>query len=225
MISKEIYDRIKLIEIKTRQLVNNIFSGEYHSAFKGTGMEFAEVREYLPGDDVRTIDWNVTARTGTPHIKKFDEEREVNVIFLVDLSRSIYFGTDKELKREIVGEIATILAFSATRNNDKVGLLIFTDDVELFVPPAKTKKHIFRIIRDILEFHPKGSKTDIAGALQFLNKTQKKRSIVFLLSDFILNSKDGMIDFETDLRIIRKKHDLINIVINECTKFNCTTYQ
>src|SRR6056300_1632355 len=183
MIPKEILKKIRRIEIHTKKLVNDLFSGEYHSTFKGQGMEFEEVRQYEPGDDIRLIDWNVTARTGYPHIKKFKEERELSVVLLVDASSSGKFGTRDRFKSETAAELGALLAFSAIKNNDKVGLIIFTDKIEKFVPPQKGRGHVLRLIREILFFKPTGTKTDISGALEYLNKVIKRKSIVFLVSD------------------------------------------
>lgn len=209
MQTKEILTQVKQIEIRTRGLVNQVFSGEYHSVFKGRGMEFSEVREYQAGDDVRNIDWNVTARYGHPYIKIFEEERELTVMLLVDLSGSQVFGTFEKTKQRIATELSAILAFSAMKNNDKVGLILFTDKVEKFVPPRKGKSHVLRIIREVLSFEPTGTGTNIKFALEHFNSIIKKRSIVFLISDFIDTGYDKI------LRMVGKKHDLIGIVIND----------
>jgi uncharacterized protein (DUF58 family) len=209
MIPKEIFKKVRRIEIRTRKLVNDLFSGEYHSTFKGQGMEFEEVREYSPGDDIRLIDWNVTARTGTPHVKKFKEERELTVILLVDASSSGRFGTFEKYKEELAAELSALLAFSAIKNNDKVGLIIFTDKIEKFIPPQKGKPHVLRLIREILYFSPEHTQTDIAGALEFFSKVIKRRSVVFLISDFLSE------DFFTPLRIANKKHDIIAVKISD----------
>jgi len=182
MDQKEIFKKIRRIEIKTRRIVNDLFSGEYHSTFKGRGMEFEEVRQYELGDDIRLIDWNVTARTGYPFIKKFREERELSVIFLVDMSSSGFFGTKERFKEETSAELCALLAFSAIKNNDKVGMIIFTDRIEKFIPPKKGKAHVLRLIREILYFEPVGKKTDIASALEYFNRVIKKKSVVFLIS-------------------------------------------
>lgn len=205
MTTKEILKKVRQIEIRTKGLVNQVFGGEYHSVFKGRGMEFSEVREYQLGDDIRNIDWNVTARLGHPYIKIFEEERELTVILLVDLSGSQYFGTGLATKQQIAAEISAILSFSALKNNDKVGLILFTDKIEKFVPPKKSKSHILRIIRELLSFEPTGKGTSIKTALEFMNKAIKKRSILFLISDF--NDKD----YEKILRIVGRKHDLVGI--------------
>jgi uncharacterized protein (DUF58 family) len=209
VIPKEILRAVRLIEIRSRSLVNDVFAGEYHSVFKGRGMEFAEVREYLPGDDVRTIDWNVTARTGVAHVKKFDEEREQTVMFVVDASHSLDFGTVRRMKGEVAAEIAAVLAFSAIRNNDKVGAIIFTDRIELFIPPKKGKKHVLRVIRELLFFRPEGRGTDIGGALDYLSRVVRRKAVVFLLSDFIAP------DYTRSLRIANRRHDLVAITITD----------
>lgn len=209
MISKEIIKQVRQIEIRTRRIVNNTLSGGYHSAFKGRGMEFAEVRAYTDGDDVRTIDWNVTARMGTPYIKKFIEERELTVMLVVDASSSGDFGSVEKFKREMAAELCSLLAFSAIRNNDRVGLIIFTSDVEVYIPPRKGKNHVLRVIRELLYFEPKHKGTDIGNALIFLNKVQTKTSVVFLVSDFISNP------FEKPLRVAAKKHDLVAVSITD----------
>ena len=207
MIPAEIIKKVRLIEIKTRYIVNNIFGGEYHSAFKGMGMEFAEVREYYPGDDIRAIDWNVTARTGKPFIKKYDEERELTVMLIVDVSASGFFGTGESLKSDIMIELASILSFSAIKNNDKVGLLLFSDKIEEFIPPKKGKSHVLRVIREMIYHKAKDRKTDISIALEHIQKVLKRKSIIFLLSDF------GDDSYQQTMKLINKKHDLINIQI------------
>ena len=207
MIPKEILDKIRKIEITTRNLVNEIFSGEYHSIFKGQGLEFSEVRPYQPGDNVKFIDWNVTARTGSPYIKKFAETRELTVLLMIDVSRSGSFGSSKKFKREIAAEIGSILAFSAIKNNDKVGLLLFSDKVEQYIPPKKGKKSVLRLIREILYHKAQNHKTDIRNALEYYYKMSKKRSIVFVLSDFFDN------DYLDSMQIVAQKHDLIAVRI------------
>lgn len=209
MLTKELLKQVRQIEIRTKGLVNQVFSGEYHSVFKGRGMEFSEVREYQFGDDIRNIDWNVTARFGHPYIKVFEEERELTVILLVDLSGSLMFGSVSKTKQRIAAELSAILAFSALKNNDKVGLILFTDKIEKFVPPRKGRKHVLRIIREVLSFEPEGNATDIRGALEYMNNAIKKRSIAFLISDFM---DEG---YEKILRIVGKKHDLIGIVLED----------
>jgi uncharacterized protein (DUF58 family) len=205
--TKELLKKVRKIEIKTRRLSNNIFGGEYHSAFKGRGMTFSEVRSYQFGDDVRTIDWNVTARYNEPFVKVFEEERELTLMLIVDVSSSALFGTDSALKKNILTEISATLAFSALQNNDKVGLILFSDQIELYIPPSKGKTHVLRIIRELIEFKPYSKKTDINSALEFLNKVTKKKSIAFLLSDFISS------DYEKSLKIVSKKHDLTGIKV------------
>ena len=207
METKELLKKVRKIEIKTRRLSNNIFGGEYHSAFKGRGMTFSEVRSYQFGDDVRTIDWNVTARYNEPFVKVFEEERELTLMLIVDVSSSALFGTDSALKKNILTEISATLAFSALQNNDKVGLILFSDQIELYIPPSKGKTHVLRIIRELIEFKPLSKKTDINSALEFLNKVMKKKSIAFLLSDFISS------DYEKSLKIVSKKHDLTGIKV------------
>lgn len=205
MDTKELLKKVRKIEIKTRRLSDNVFGGEYHSAFKGRGMMFSEVRQYQFGDDVRNIDWNVTARYNDPYVKVFQEERELTLMLLVDISGSEFFGTRNQFKNEIITEIAATLAFSAMQNNDKTGLILFSDQVELFIPPKKGKSHVLRIIRELLEFKPKSNNTDISGALKFLSNVLKKKAIVFVLSDFIA---DG---YRDTLKIAAKKHDLTGI--------------
>lgn len=209
MLTRELLKQVRQIEIKTRGVVNEVFSGEYHSVFKGRGMEFSEVREYQPGDDVRSIDWNVTARFGHPFIKIFEEERELTVMLLVDMSGSLLFGTVEKTKQQIAAELSAILAFSAMKNNDKVGLILFTDQIEKFVPPRKGRSHVLRIIREVLSFEPHGNKTDIKGALEYFNHTIKKKSIAFMISDFM---DEG---YEKIIRIVGKKHDLIGLVLKD----------
>ena len=207
METKDLLKKVRKIEIKTRKLSSNIFGGEYHSAFKGRGMTFSEVRNYQFGDDVRTIDWNVTARYNEPFVKIFEEERELTLMLMVDVSNSALFGTNNALKKNIITEISATLAFSALQNNDKVGLILFSDQVEFYIPPSKGKTHVLRIIRELIEFKPLSKKTDINSALEFLNKVMKKKSIAFLLSDFISS------DYEKSLKIISKKHDLTGIKV------------
>ena len=207
METKDLLKKVRKIEIKTRRLSNNIFGGEYHSAFKGRGMTFSEVRNYQFGDDVRAIDWNVTARYNEPFVKVFEEERELTLMLIVDISGSEFFGSDNALKKNIITEISATLAFSALQNNDKVGLILFTDQIELYIPPKKGKTHVLRIIRELIEFKPESKKTDIGIALQFLISVIKKKSIAFILSDFISP------DFEKTLRVTAKKHDVTGIRI------------
>ena len=207
MIPEEILEKVRLIEIRSRNVVNDLFAGEYHSAFKGRGMEFAEVREYLRGDDVRTIDWNVTARTGSPYVKVFDEEREQTVMLLVDASASGAFGSVQQMKGEVGVEISALLAFAAIKNNDRVGLLIFTDQVEVFIPPKKGRKHVLRVIRELLYFQPQGKCTSITSALDYLDRVLHRRSVVFLISDFIDE------DYERPLQLMRRRHDMVAVSI------------
>jgi len=205
--TKEILKKVRKIEIKTRRLSDHIFSGEYHSSFKGRGMTFSEVRQYQFGDDIRSIDWNVTARYNEPFVKVFEEERELTMVLLVDLSASEFFGTTDQFKRDIITEISATLAFSAIQNNDKVGLLLFSDEIELFIPPKKGKSHVLRIIRELIEFQPKSKKTDIAMALRYLSQVMKKKAIVFLLSDFMDD------EYDSPLKIASKRHDITGIRI------------
>jgi uncharacterized protein (DUF58 family) len=207
MIPKEILKKVRRIEITTRGMVNDVFSGEYHSVFKGRGVEFAEVRQYQIGDDIRSIDWNVTARYGEPFVKVFEEERELTVVLMVDASSSGEFGTFERMKGEIAVEICALLAFSAIKNNDKVGLLIFTDKVEKFVPPRKGKAHVLRVLRELLYFKPEARATDIRTALDYLNRVVRRRSVVFLVSDFL------SANYERALRIANRKHDVVAIQI------------
>ncbi len=206
METKDLLKKVRKIEIKTRRLSDHIFSGEYHTSFKGRGMTFSEVRQYQFGDDVRAIDWNVTARYNEPYVKVFEEERELTMMLMVDISGSENFGTKSQLKSEIVTEIAATLAFSATQNNDKIGLILFSDQIELYIPPKKGKSHVLRIIRELIEFSPKSNKTNISQALQFLSATQKKKAIVFMISDFIADD-----DYEKTLKIASKKHDITGV--------------
>jgi uncharacterized protein (DUF58 family) len=208
MDTKELLKKVRKIEIKTRRLSDNLFGGEYHSAFKGKGMTFSEVRQYYFGDDVRNIDWNVTARYNEPFVKVFEEERELTLMLLVDISASEIFGSTRQFKNEIITEIAATLAFSALQNNDKIGLALFTDQIELYIPPKKGKSHVLRIIRELIEFQPKSKKTNIDQALQFLANVQKKKAIAFVISDFITDE-----NYESALKIAAKKHDLTGIRI------------
>jgi uncharacterized protein (DUF58 family) len=205
METKDLLKKVRKIEIKTRKLSDHIFGGEYHSTFKGKGMTFSEVRQYQFGDDVRAIDWNVTARQNEPYIKVFEEERELTMMMVVDVSGSGLFGTVSQFKKDLITEITATLAFSAIQNNDKVGLLLFSDQIELFIPPKKGKSHVLRIIRDLIEFAPKSQKTDLSFALKYLGNVLKKKAIVFVLSDFISE------DYMQSLRIVGKKHDLTGI--------------
>ncbi|MGA0873180.1 MAG: DUF58 domain-containing protein [Phycisphaerales bacterium] len=209
MLSADLVKRIRRIQIRTSRLVTDVLAGQYHSAFKGRGMEFEEVRPYLVGDDVRTIDWNVSARLGDPHVKLFREERELTVILAVDLSGSLAFGSRAELKRELVAEIAGTLAFSAIRNNDKVALLAFTDRVELFVPPRKGPRHVLRIVRELMALEPEGTGTDLPAALEELRRIFRRSGVLFLASDFIAEG------WERPFRALRQRHDLIPIVVED----------
>jgi len=205
MDTKELLKKVRKIEIKTRRLSDHIFGGEYHSTFKGRGMTFSEVRQYQFGDDVRNIDWNVTARYNEPFVKVFEEERELTMMLVVDVSGSEFFGTTSQFKREIITEISATLAFSAMQNNDKIGLILFSDQVELYIPPKKGKTHVLRIIRELIEFQPKSKQTNLSGALRFLSGVMKKKAITFILSDFIAD------DYEQTLKIVGKKHDVTGI--------------
>lgn len=205
MDTKELLKKVRKIEIKTRRLSDHIFGGEYHSTFKGRGMTFSEVRQYQFGDDVRNIDWNVTARYNEPFVKVFEEERELTMMLLVDISGSEFFGTEAQFKNEIITEIAATLAFSATQNNDKIGLILFSDEIELYIPPKKGRSHVLRIIRELIEFEPKSKKTDFAEALKFLSNVMKKKAIVFVLSDFISD------DYQQTLKIASGRHDVTGI--------------
>ena len=203
--TKELLKKVRKIEIKTKRLSNHIFGGEYHSTFKGRGMTFSEVRQYQFGDDIRAIDWNVTARYNEPYIKIFEEERELTMMLMVDVSGSELFGTSSQFKKDTVTEIAATLAFSAIQNNDKVGLILFSDDIELFIPPKKGRSHVLRIIRELLEFEPKSKQTNIDGAIQFLSSILKKKAIVFILSDFMDD------DYERSLKIAGNRHDITGV--------------
>lgn len=214
MDTKELLKKVRKIEIKTRRLSDNVFGGEYHSTFKGRGMTFSEVRQYQFGDDVRNIDWNVTARYSEPYIKVFEEERELTLMLMVDISGSEYFGTQEQFKNEIITEIAATLAFSAMQNNDKTGLILFTDQIELYIPPKKGKSHVLRIIRELLEHKPKSNKTDVANALKFLSSVMKKKAIVFVLSDFIADN------YKDTLKIAARKHDVTGIRIYDMAEEN-----
>ncbi len=207
METKELLKKVRKIEIKTRRLSENLFGGEYQSTFKGRGMTFSEVRKYEFGDDVRSIDWNVTARYNEPFIKIFEEERELTMMLVVDISASEFFGTSIKFKRELITEISATLSFSALQNNDKVGVILFSDQIELFIPPKKGKSHILRIIRELIEFKPNSKRTSISTALSFLMRVIKKKSIVFILSDFIDS------DYENSIQLVSKKHDLTGIRI------------
>jgi len=209
MLTSEQIKAVRKIQIRTSHLVSDLFAGQYQSVFKGRGMEFAEVRHYLPGDDVRTIDWNVTARTGVPHVKRFVEERELTVMLLVDASASTHFGTVKQLKSEMAAELAALFAFSAITNNDKVGLVMFSDHVELALPPKKGTRHVLRVIREVLSFSPQGRGTDIGAALEHLNHVSKRRCVTFVLSDF-LDERARLA-----LKIANRRHDVIAVVLDD----------
>lgn len=209
MIPRQIIQKIRQIEIRTKHLVNDVFSGEYHSVFKGRGMEFAEVREYEPGDEIRSIDWNVTARLGRPYIKRFIEERELTVILMADVSASGHFGTANQMKSEITAEICALLAFAAIQNNDRVGLLMFTDQIEKYIPPKKGRTHILRVIREVLYNQPGHTGTDLTQALEYLNRLLTRRSIVFILSDFLTE------DYMKPLRVASKRHDVVAVTITD----------
>jgi uncharacterized protein (DUF58 family) len=217
MLPKELFDKVRRIEITTSRLVTDIFAGQYHSVFKGRGMEFDEVREYQPGDDVRTIDWNVTARTGIPYIKKFVEERELTVMILVDASPSGYFATVKQLKNRLAAEIAAVLSFAAIRNNDKIGVVFFADTVEKFIPPRKGKSHVLRVIREVLSFKGQGQGTNIASALEFLSKVTTRKAVCFLISDFFepKQQDDRQPNFAQALSVANRRHDIVAVTLND----------
>jgi uncharacterized protein (DUF58 family) len=209
MIPQEVMQQIKRIQIRTNHMVNDILTGQYESVFKGQGMEFKETREYVPGDDIRMIDWNVTARTSHPHVKLLAEERELTVMLMVDASGSGRFGSVERFKNELAAELCAVLAISAIKNNDKVGLMIFTDEVELYIPPSKGRHHVLRVIREVLYYEPKGRGTKIPEALNFLNRVTKRRAVTFLLSDFMAS------DYEVPLRIASKRHDIIGVSVTD----------
>ena len=209
MIPREILKQVRLLEITTRGLVNEVFSGEYHSVFKGRGMSFAEVREYGYGDDIRGIDWNVTARTGAPHVKVFEEERELTLMLVVDVSASAHFGTRSRMKSELAAELCGVLAFSAIKNNDKVGLILFSDRIERFVPPRKGRRHALRVLRELL-YHPaEGTGTDIASALEYLARVTRRRAVAFLVSDFLAEG------YEKALSVAARRHDLVAVRVGD----------
>ncbi len=217
VLSKDILKKVRQIEVQTSRLVNDSLAGSYHSVFKGRGMNFDEVREYVPGDDIRSIDWNVTARTGLPHIKKFVEERELTIILMIDISGSGEFGSHSGSKREMMAELGSVLAFSAVRNNDKVGLVLFSDFIELYIPPKKGRTHILRVIREILFFQPERKETDLKIPLDFINRVCKRKSVAFLISDFCLpgNFRTSLSELQPKLQISNRRHDLISIVITD----------
>lgn len=215
MLPKDLLDKVHRIEITTSKLVTDVFAGQYHSVFKGRGMEFDEVREYQMGDDIRSIDWNVTARTGKAHIKKFVEERELTVMILVDASQSCHFSSVNELKNRLAAEIAAVLAFAAIRNNDKVGLIMFTDEIELFIPPRKGRSHVLRLIREVLYFKPKGKGTDIKKALEYFKRVMTRKAVTFVLSDFFEPTHQAEPVFKKAMSIANKRHDIIAITLND----------
>lgn len=209
MIPKEVLTKVRRIQIRTTRIVQDVFAGQYHSAFKGLGMEFEEVRAYTPGDDVRAIDWNVTARMGHPFIKRYREERELTVVLLVDVSGSQEFGANQQLKSELVAELGATLAFSAIQNNDNVAMILFTDRVERFVPARKGTRHVLRVVRELLYHQPRGRGTDIAAGLEYLNGVLRRRAVVFLISDFQAP------DFSNALKVVRHRHDLIPVLVHD----------
>lgn len=209
MIPKDLFAKIKYIDITTSRLVESVFAGEYHSVFKGKGIEFDEVREYVPGDDIRDIDWNVTAKTGVPHTKRFVEARELTVVFLIDVSASEYFGSQAKSKAEVIAELCALLALAAIRNQDRVGVLFFTDRVEKFIPPKKGKMHVLRVVREILGFKPKGRRTDLNAAFRALNDIVSKRAVVFVFSDFLAD------DYSKLLKVSHRKHDLVGVLVED----------
>jgi uncharacterized protein (DUF58 family) len=224
--TREIMERVRHIEIRTARLARETFAGQYHSVFKGRGMDFEEVREYVPGDEVRAIDWNVTARTGRPFVKKFREERELTIVLLVDLSASGHFGSAAQSKRELAAEVASVLAFAAVRNNDKVGLILFTDEVEQYVPPRKGRSHVLRVVREILFFDAQRRGTDVVKALEYANQVLKRRAVVFLLSDFLVPlrataatagapASGAMTPLRRTLEITGRRHDLVGVVVSD----------
>jgi uncharacterized protein (DUF58 family) len=212
MIPREIFNKVRQIEIRTNREVTDVLGGQYHSVFKGRGMEFEEVREYLPGDEVRSIDWNVTARFGHPFIKKFKEERELTVMLVVDVSASGQFGSVRQTKNELAAELAAVLAFSAIRNNDKVGLIMFTDQIEKFVPPKKGRRHVLRVVREILAFQPQGRGTDLQQALDYHNRVQPRRAVTFVVSDFQVTDEESVLK---KLRVASKRHDVIALSLRD----------
>jgi len=199
---KELLKKVRRIQISTKHAVNDVFAGQYHSTFKGRGMEFDEVREYVPGDDIRSIDWNVTARTGSPHIKKFVEEREMTVMLVVDISASNLFGSGAQMKRDLAAEVAAVLAFSAIRNNDRIGLILFAEEVEKYIPPKKGTRHVLRLVREMLSHQPQGKGTNVAPALDYLNHISTRKNVTFLISDFMFSD-----EYEPLLKITARRHD------------------
>jgi len=207
---KELLKKVRRIQIRTKHAVNDLFAGQYHSSFKGRGMEFDEVREYIPGDDIRSIDWNVTARTGLPHIKKFVEEREMTVMLVVDVSASNLFGSSSQLKRDLIAEVAAVLAFSAIRNNDRIGLILFSEEVEKYIPPGKGTRHVLRLVREMLAHKSEGRGTNAAPALDYLNHVSNRKVVTFLISDFIFSD-----DYQRLLKATAQRHDLISIIVGD----------
>ncbi len=207
---KELLKKVRRIQISTKHAVNDVFAGQYHSTFKGRGMEFDEVREYVPGDDIRSIDWNVTARTGSPHIKKFVEEREMTVMLVVDISASHLFGSGVQMKRDLAAEVAAVLAFSAIRNNDRIGLILFAEEVEKYIPPKKGTRHVLRLVREMLSHKPQGKGTNAVPALDYLNHVSTRKNVTFLISDFMFSD-----NYEQLLKISARRHDLISVVIGD----------
>lgn len=207
---KELLKKVRRIQITTKHAVNDVFAGQYHSTFKGRGMEFDEVREYVPGDDIRSIDWNVTARTGAPHIKKFIEEREMTVMLVVDVSASNLFGSGKQMKRDLAAEVAAVLAFSAIRNNDRIGLILFAEEVEKYIPPKKGTRHVLRLVREMLGHEPQGKGTRIAPALDYLNHVSTRKNVTFLISDFMFSDA-----YQRLLKITARRHDFISVIIGD----------
>lgn len=207
---KELLKKVRRIQITTKHAVNDVFAGAYHSTFKGSGMEFDEVREYVPGDDIRSIDWNVTARTGSPHIKKFVEEREMTVMLVVDISASNLFGSSTQLKRDLAAEVAALLAFSAIQNNDRIGLILFSEEVEKYIPPKKGTRHVLRLVREMLSHKPEGKGTRVEPALNYLNHISSRKTVTFLISDFIFSDT-----YERLLKVTSRRHDLISILIGD----------
>ncbi|MDF7798440.1 DUF58 domain-containing protein [Pontiellaceae bacterium B1224] len=207
---KDLLKKVRRIQITTKHAVNDVFAGQYHSTFKGRGMEFDEVREYVPGDDIRSIDWNVTARSGAPHIKKFVEEREMTVMLVVDISASNLFGSGSQLKRDLAAEVAAVLAFSAIRNNDRIGLILFSEEVEKYIPPKKGTRHVLRLVREMLSHKPQGKGTNAVPALDYLNHISTRKNVTFLISDFMFSD-----NYEKLLKISARRHDLISVIIGD----------
>lgn len=207
---KELLKKVRKIQIATKHAVNDVFAGQYHSTFKGRGMEFEEVREYVPGDDIRSIDWNVTARTGSPHIKKFVEEREMTVMLVVDISASNLFGSGTQMKRDLAAEVAAVLAFSAIRNNDRIGLILFAEEVEKYIPPKKGTRHVLRLVREMLAHQPRGKGTNVVPALDYLNHVSTRKNTTFLISDFLFGEP-----YEKLLKISARRHDLISVIVGD----------